>query len=403
MSARAQKTTSQLPAIDYPIYDCDHHYYEPPEAFLRHLAKEFQSDFQYVTTANGRTRLLLDGVLSEYIPNPTFNYVAAPGSHENFYRGTNPESLTLRQMGKAVPSQPAFHNGAAHLKMMDEQNLEVAVIFPTLASVIEERLAHKPKTVAALFHSLNQWVAEEYGFTNGRQYPVAAISLSDMETAMEELEFVINAGGRFVQIRPAPVPGLHGGLSLGYKEFDPFWARCEEANIIITQHVGDSGYDRFYQWWTGGQNKEWLPFESDAFREALDTLGRPAADALASMICHGVFDRFPKLRVAAVEAGSAWLKPLMDRLALAYKKLPKSFAQDPVEALRKHLWIMPFYEESAKELGEILGIEHVLFGSDWPHPEGLENPLDYFSDIKDLSPEDQRKVMSDNLKNLIEA
>ena len=403
MSATAKaSSTANSPAIDYPVYDCDHHFYEPPEAFLRHLPKQYQSYFQYVTLANGRTKLLIDGVLSDYIPNPTFNVVAAPGSHENFYRGTNPESLTLLQMGKPIKSEPAFHNGAAHLKVMDEQNVQVAVIFPTLASVIEERLSHKPDVINALFHSLNQWVAEEYGFTNGRQFPVAAICLSDINAAMQELEFVIGAGCKFVQIRPAPVPGPFGGRSLGSREFDPFWARCEEAGIIVTQHVGDSGYDYLHRMWTGGETKEWHPFESDAFREALDTLGRPAADAIASLVCGGVFDRFPKLRIAAVEAGSAWLEPLLKRLALAYKKLPKSFGSDPVKAVKDHLWIMPFYEESAKELGELLGMDKVLFGSDWPHPEGLAQPLDYFADIADLSPADQRKVMSDNLKNLIE-
>ena len=58
--------------IDYPIYDADHHYYETPDAFLRHLPKQFQSKFQYVTLANGRTKVAVDGVITDYIPNPTF-------------------------------------------------------------------------------------------------------------------------------------------------------------------------------------------------------------------------------------------------------------------------------------------------------------------------------------------
>ncbi|PZR57006.1 MAG: amidohydrolase, partial [Stutzerimonas stutzeri] len=59
-----------MSTINYPIYDCDQHYYEPPEAFLRHLPKEFHKDFQYVQI-KGRTKLAVGGVISDYIPNPT--------------------------------------------------------------------------------------------------------------------------------------------------------------------------------------------------------------------------------------------------------------------------------------------------------------------------------------------
>ncbi|KJS05111.1 MAG: amidohydrolase, partial [Gammaproteobacteria bacterium BRH_c0] len=192
-------------AIDYPIYDADHHYYEPPEAFLRYLPKEFRKDFQYVEV-NGRTKLAVGGVLSDYIPNPSFSVVAEAGSHEGWYRGKNPEGLSLREYGgKPVPSRAEFHNGAAHLQMMDREGIHAAILLPTLASVIEERLSHKPETMQALFHSLNLWVADEYGFKNGRQFPTGAINLADVDSACRELDFLLEAGARSVLVRPAPV------------------------------------------------------------------------------------------------------------------------------------------------------------------------------------------------------
>ena len=81
----------------YKIYDCDHHYYETPDAFLRHLPKEYKKYFQYVEV-NGRTKLAVNGRISDYIPNPTFEVVAAPGTHEKFFRAENPEGLSLREM-----------------------------------------------------------------------------------------------------------------------------------------------------------------------------------------------------------------------------------------------------------------------------------------------------------------
>ena len=68
-------------ALPYPVYDADHHLYEPEEAFMRHLPKEFQEDFYFVKKGK-RTKLVINGMLSEYIPNPTFEVVAAPGTHD---------------------------------------------------------------------------------------------------------------------------------------------------------------------------------------------------------------------------------------------------------------------------------------------------------------------------------
>ncbi|MFA5494018.1 MAG: amidohydrolase family protein [Porticoccaceae bacterium] len=391
---------SHLP--DYPIYDADQHYYEPPEAFLRHLPKEFRRDFQYVQI-NGRTKLAVAGVISDYIPNPTFEVVADVGAHEGWYRGDNPEGLSLREYGGApVKSRPEFHSGPAHLKILDQEGIHASILLPTLASVIEERLGHKPETIQALFHSLNLWVAEEYGFTNGRQFPTGAINLADVDAACRELDFLIEAGARSVLIRPAPVAGLKGSRSHAFKEFDPFWKRIEDSGIFVIHHVSDSGYDRIYRWWTEGGQGEFRPFEKDPFNEVLDWMGRAISDTLAALVCHGVFDRFPGVRVAVLENGSDWLEPLLKRLEHTYKKMPQTFARNPVESFREHVFIAPFYEDPIDRVVELMGANRVLFGSDWPHPEGLKKPMDFVNDIMSLSAEHKKRIMHSNLKGLLE-
>ncbi|MFC3172749.1 amidohydrolase family protein [Novosphingobium bradum] len=387
---------------DYEIWDCDHHYYEPPEAFLRHLPKKFESDFMYVTLPNGRTKLALEGKISYMYPNPLFSVISEPGSHEEYHRGHNPEGKSQKELaGEPMRIIPAMRNGAAHLKMMDELGLHAAIIFPTLAAVIEERMGHRPDLVGALYHSLNMWVAEEYGFGNGRQFPVGAVTLGDADAAVKELEFLIKAGCNAVQVRPAPVPGPLGGRSPGAAEFDRFWATAAEAKVLITNHVGDSGYDKIYRWWKGGDSAEFVAFQKDPAQDCLDMMGRAASDFVCMMVCHGVFDRHPGLQISAVEAGSRWVGPMIERLALTYNRMPNEFRQHPVDAVRKHLTVMPFYEESAYDLAEHIGVDNVLFGSDWPHAEAIRVPLDYYNDIKDFSAADQKKIMHDNTKRLM--
>ncbi|RDK05496.1 amidohydrolase family protein [Cupriavidus lacunae] len=391
-----------MTSVNYPIYDADRHFYEPPEAFLRHLPKKYSKEFQYVQV-NGRTKLAVGGMLSDYIPNPTFEVVAAPGSHEKWYRGQNPKGLSLRECtGDPVPSQAAFHDGDAHLTVMDEQNIHAGLFIPTLASIIEERLAHKPEVIQALLHSVNLWTLDECGFAHrDRLYPVPMINLADVDAACAELDFLLKAGARVVGIRPAPVAGIKGGRSMGFQEFDHFWARINEAKIFVVMHVSDSGYDKIYQWWTAGGKGEFRPFEKDPFGELLDWMGRPIADSLAALICHGVFDRFPDVRIASLENGSSWLEPLLHRLDMTYHKMPSAFQRNPLETFRRHVYVAPFYEDPVEKVIELVGVERVLFGSDWPHPEGLAQPLDFFKDIEALTAEQTQRVMSTNLKELL--
>ena len=76
-----------MPVLPFDVYDADNHLYEPAEAFLRHLPKAYQREF-YFAEVKGRTKLVINGQLSEYIPNPTFEAVASfPAARDRHVRG----------------------------------------------------------------------------------------------------------------------------------------------------------------------------------------------------------------------------------------------------------------------------------------------------------------------------
>jgi predicted TIM-barrel fold metal-dependent hydrolase len=127
---------------------------------------------------------------------------------------------------------------------------------------------------------------------------------------------------------------------------------------------------------------------------------RPIFDMMAAMVCHGVFDRHPKLRVATLELGAAWAPELLRRFAVAYGKTPQLFGRDPVESFREHVWVAPFYEDNILKVRDALGADRVLLGSDWPHPEGLSEPRAWLPDFIALSEDERRKALRENLKEL---
>ena len=81
--------------------------------------------------------------------------------------------------------------------------------------------------------------------------------------------------------------------------------------------------------------------------------------------------------------------------------MPQDFPENPLEAMRRCIHISPFWEEDYGHLAELLGPDRVLFGSDYPHPEGLADPVKFADEISPLGEELVRKVMGGNLARLM--
>lgn len=382
-----------------PVFDADNHIYEPIEALTKYLPERHKGKVQLVQVGN-RTRIALRGQITDYIPNPTFEVVAAPGAHAKFYAGINPEGLTLREMsGKPIRLTEAMRFPEARLALMDEQRIEGTIMFPTLANLVEYHVADDPMLTHDLIHALNQWIDEVWTFDRGgRVYSAAAITLALVDRAVEELEWALDRGARVLLMRPAPVVGFQGSRAFSLPEFDPFWARVEEAGVAVCLHATETVLARYADLWepVGNENA----FQMSPFRHLLQA-HRDIEDTLAGLICHGTLQRFPGLRFASVENGAEWVAPFLDNLARSARRNPKSYPVDPVEQFRQHVFVNPFWEEDIPELLDRVGDHRVLYGSDYPHPEGLADPREYFDFIEDLDEATIKRIVHDNALELL--
>jgi len=385
--------------LSIPMFDADNHLYETAEALTKHLPERYKGAVDYVEV-RGRTKIVVRGQISEFIPNPTFEVVARPGAMEDLYRIGNPEGKSRREIfGEPMRSIPAFREPEARAKLMDEQGIDRTLMFPTLASLVEERMRDDPEMTHAVIHSLNEWLHETWTFNyENRIFTTPVITLPIVDRAIEELEWVLERGAKVVLIRPAPVSGFRGPRSFGLEEFDPFWKKVVENDVVVAMHSSDSGYDRYANDWEGN-NSEMLPFQPQAFRMLQSW--RPVEDAVSALVCHGALSRFPALKVAVIENGSSWVAPLLKNMADLYKKMPQEFLENPVDVIKRNIYISPFWEEDLGALADLIGVDHVLFGSDYPHPEGLADPVSYIDELKGLSDEHIRKIMGGNLAKLM--
>ncbi len=389
--------------LDYPVFDADNHMYETPEAFTKFLPDRYKGLIQYVEV-NGRTKIAIRGRISEYIPNPTFEVVAAPGAQEEYFKVGNPDGKSRREiLGKGMRALPGFKDPEPRIKLMDEQGVDRALMWPTLASLLEERLSDDPHATHEVIHALNQWMYEHWTFNyENRIFPTPIITLPIVERAMDELDWLIERGARIILIRPAPVPGFQGPRSFALREFDPFWAKVAEADIVVGMHASDNGYTKYTNEWDGVREGEMLPFKDGSpFAAIVGAQHRGIYDTIASAIGHGLCTRFPTLKIAPVENGSHWVRPLLTDMAEAHEKSPHMFDENPVEVFKRNIFVHPFHEEDPRGLVALLGADKVLFGSDYPHPEGLADPISFVDELKGLTDEEIRLVMGGNLARLM--
>jgi predicted TIM-barrel fold metal-dependent hydrolase len=386
--------------LDYQLVDFDNHYYEPLDAWSRHLDERIKRQRRGVeiVTQGKRTYAAIGGRLSGFVPNITFDPVAAPGSLEAYFRG---EAMGQRatEMARVEPLQPAYQQREPRLRVMAEQGVEEIVLLPTFSYCLEESLCDDIEAMHATISAFNRWLDEEWSLS-GPTIAAPLIALSDVDAALDELRWALDRGARVVTMTPGPVrlPG-DDRASPANRRFDPVWQLINDAGITVAYHAADAGYFRYFRDYDD-------PPVFDAFSPkmrlgSLWSVDRPMQDTIAVMVMQRLFERFPNLRIVSVEQGSDWLLVLLDKLTKLYHRRTNLFAEDPVDTIRRHLWICPFWEDDIDALIAAVGPERVVFGSDWPHPEGVAEPRDFVKHLGDRPADEVRQIMRENGSGLL--
>ena len=403
-----QVTHRELP---FSTFDSDNHLYENQDALTKFLPPEYQGIIRYVDIG-GRTKLAIQDKISDYIPNPTFNRVAVPGGAgmditqggEGFNR---PGAGAGFGKMVAMPSLDAFFDPEPRFQLMKEIGIDRTLLWPTLASALEERMANDPDAVCAVIHALNEWMHEHWTYVySDAIYSTPIVSLAaGNDVAIAELDYIAERGARIFLIRVAPVPTWKGRKSFALPEFDPFWERVVELDLVVGMHSGDAGYNRYTNEWEGLGDKEMVITAKSKARQsspaflALSSEKDNLVDAMASIIGHGLATRFPTLKFMPVEFASSWIRPFYEKLQRTYDRASVLFDENPVDVFNRNVWVHAFHEPEPKGLIDIgIPVDHIMFGSDFPHPEGMGDPLAYSAVVADLPLDEQALIMGGSLE-----
>ena len=213
--------------------------------------------------------------------------------------------------GETEPIKPEHRDRDERLAAMDRQGLEAILLYPSVAVGTDWMLDERdvPLTYANL-RAVNRYLGQEWGWAyRSRIHTVAMLSLLDLDLALEELDRLLAEGLKMVNLVPGPV----GKRSPADPYFDPFWARINEAGVLVSFHTAPASHKAYRQMLDGF----WEPAHEPGIEIASDTTSafmsfqmfneRPIMDTIAALILHNLFGRFPNVKVLSVENGTFWV------------------------------------------------------------------------------------------------
>jgi uncharacterized protein len=211
---------------------------------------------------------------------------------------------------------------------------------------------------------------------------VAFAPLDDTARALDEVNAALKAGNKAIMISAGPA----GERSPGHPDLDPVWARLEETGTPFMLHIGpgtktqpapfrNNGRERAPDLHGGGENLRFADYVMLSFAPQV---------WLTAMVYDGVFERFPNLRGGVIESGAGWAPEFLRELDLGYKSFGRTdpylqaMPMKPSEYIRRAVKFTPFPGEDAGRMIRDGGADLFMFSSDYPHPEGTNDPIGRF-------------------------
>jgi predicted TIM-barrel fold metal-dependent hydrolase len=384
------------------LFDADNHYYEARDCFTRYIDPSFRDRaIRLVQAADGSERVMVGNRPFTFLHDALRDVVNKPGSLRDMLRAMSSGSVNEADVTEVM--QPEYVDRHARLALMDRQGVEAILLFPTLGVCVEHFMKDDPDQLYANFHAFNRWLDDDWGFAHeDRLFAAPVMSLRDVDRAVEELEVVLDRGARVVSLRPGPA----FGRSPADPHFDPFWARVNEAGALVAFHIGESGYNEMMapHW---GDDPNPSSHRQSAFQWTNFYGDRPIMDTFSALVLHNLFGRFPNVRCLSVENGSLWVQYIikamnkMNGMGRNGPWIGGRLTERPSEVFKRHVFVSPYHEEDIVALAGAIGDRQVLFGSDYPHPEGLAEPSDFADAIAPLGDDAVRAIMRDNLRGLL--
>ncbi len=367
------------------VIDGDSHILEPPDLWEEYLEDRYRDRAIKIVRSEGREQLWMDNAV--LLPG---GLPVLGGVDVDRERLLDPES-GLSYLDAAPASSM---DGAARLKMYDEQGVAAGLALPTIGILWDVDDVELGNAYARAY---NNWLYDFQAADRNRIITACHLHLKDPEEALRELRRCLALGFKAVFLppeRPLDKPLTH-------PDFAPIWRELEETGVPAVMHLvvrlrnlPRSGAG---QWYDPGTAPRLFQFSLGATLQVIP--------AVCAIVTDGLFDQFPRLKMLVVEAGAGWAAYLMDRMDAKYRHFgferPLELGQ-PSEYFRRNLWFCAEPEErTIGAMLDLVGEEQIVWGSDFPHVDScMEAPEQIRASVADLPEPRRQAVLSGNARKL---
>jgi len=394
MNTRTTERGSTKTALK--IIDADTHLTEPHDLWIKRAPAALRERVPQVKMHDGQMSWVIDG-------NKSIGTGAHPSS------AILKDGSKVRSLDKFMALQLAdVHLGSSQVKerlaAMDETGIYAQIVYPNILGFGGQASAKvDPALRLSCVQIYNDAMAEMQEESGLRLFPMALLPWWDVAEAVKETERSHKLGLRGININSDP--HTHKDESgrnipdLATTHWDPLWEVCQALDVPINFHIGGSEQSMD---WLGLQG--WPSLGTD-LKAGLGgaMLFFNNGRVLGNLIYSGALDRFPRLKFVSVESGIGWIPFMLQAIDYQLDEIAEGrhFQLKPSEYFRRNFYACFWFEKGdiAHTIREV-GIDNVMFETDFPHPTGLYPIENVEGRLSGLTEQERAKVLSANAARL---
>jgi len=374
------------------VIDVDTHLTEPHDLWTSRAPASLMDRVPQVKMIDGQRSWVIDGnVIIGKGANPS-STVAADGSK---WPGLDFLSRSIEEC------HAASYSVRERVELMDQIGIGAQIVYPNILGFGGQNTAKVSGELReASIRIYNDAMAEMQAESRGRIFPMALLPWWDPKLAAAETRRAHGMGLRGININSDP--HTHIGLDgqplpdLGQPYWDALWETCVELEMPVNFHIGAS--DQSMDWF-GSQFWPGLPYELQmGLGGAMMFINN--GRVMANLIYSGLLDRFEKLKFVSVESGIGWIPFILEALDMQYRETGarvQRLRRMPSEYFASNFLACFWFER--KNLTTTIrqvGVDNVLFETDFPHPICLYPIDDVDSALEGLEEAEKVKILSGN-------
>jgi uncharacterized protein len=383
-----------FPLDQVKVVDADTHLTERHDLWTKRAPAAFKDRVPHVEQVDGAATWIVDGAV--------LGRAGAGGVIDrDGVKGRSFEGLYEWEIDRV---HAAAYDPAARMELLDEIGIWAQIIFPGVVGLGGQNLGELVSDEAlrmVCVEIFNDASAELQAESGNRLLPMAILPAWDIDACVREFDRAKRLGLRGVNLTSDPQD--LGAPDLASRAWDPVWDVCSSAGLPVHFHIGASlttmNYFGTYPWDSHDDDTKL------AIGGTLLFIGN--ARVVVNIICSGMLDRFPELKIVSVESGTGWIPFILEALDYEMSEnAPQAKAAMsllPSEYFKRQIYATTWFEHTnLATLISSVGEDNIMFETDFPHPTCLyPDPLRTAEqNMRDLTPEVQRKILGENAKAL---